>query len=204
MSIRKIAAAAGLGPTRVHAIVRDADIDSLDAALGELRSLYGWPAPEDPDGSHDDELAGRELIAQRLGDEVEWLHECTNWLAQLELGEYPPVINLRPEADHPERCDIVVDVGRVRRVLLRIAADIDELARARSVDELEQAQVDRDVRAERRRRLAESPLAFPAHGRSIRQYRQALYEFEKERWRRGEAESHPLDRDIYPPENGKY
>ena len=61
------------------------------------------------------------------------------------------------------------------------------------------AQVDRDVRAERRRRLAESPLAFPAHGRSIRQYQQALYDFEKERWRRGEADSHPFDRDIYPP-----
>ena len=89
-------------------------------------------------------------------------------------------------------------------MLLRVAADIDELARARSVDELERAHVDRDVRVERRRRLAESPLAFPAHGRGIRQYRQALYEFEKERWRRGEAESHPLDRDIYPPENGKY
>ena len=101
VSIRKIAAAAGLGPTRVHAIVRDADIDSLDAALGELRSLYGWPAPVDPDGSHDDELAGRELIAQRLGDEVEWLHDCTNWLAQLELGEYPPVINLRPKQITP-------------------------------------------------------------------------------------------------------
>jgi hypothetical protein len=109
------------------------------------------------------------------------------------------VINLRPEADHPERCNIVVDLGRVRRVLLRIAADVDELARARSVDELEHAQVDRDVRAERRRRLAESPLAFPAHGRSIRQYQQAVYDFEKERWRRGEADSHPFDRDIYPP-----
>jgi hypothetical protein len=31
--------------------------------LGELRSLYGWPAREDPEGSRDDELAGRELIA---------------------------------------------------------------------------------------------------------------------------------------------
>ena len=120
------------------------------------------------------------------------------------LGEYPPVINLRPEADHPERCNIVVDIGRVKRVLLRIAADIDELARDRSVDQLEHAQVDRDVRAERRRRLAESPLAFPTHGRNIRQYRQALYDFENERWRRGEAESHPLDRDIYPPETGTY
>ena len=118
-------------------IVRDADIDSLDAALGELRSLYGWPAPEDPDGSRDEELAGRELIAERRGDEVDWLRDCARWLAQLELGEYPPVINLRPEADHPERCNIVVDIGRVRRVLLRIAADVDELARARSVEELE-------------------------------------------------------------------
>jgi hypothetical protein len=52
--------------------------------------------------------------------------------------------------------------------------------------------------------IAESPLAFPAHGHSIRQYRQALYEFEKERWQRGEVDSHPFDRDIYPPENGKY
>ncbi len=66
VSIRKIAAAAGLGPTRVHAIVRDAELDGLDAALGELRSLYGWPAPEDPDGSREEELAGRELIAARL------------------------------------------------------------------------------------------------------------------------------------------
>jgi hypothetical protein len=42
------------------------------------------------------------------------------------------------------------------------------------------------------------------HASSVRQYRQALYDFEKERWRRGEADSHPFDRDIYPPESGKY
>ena len=204
VSLRKIAAAAGLGPTRVHAIARDADLNGLDAALGELRSLYGWPAPEDPDGSRDDELAGRELIAQRLGDEVEWLRDCARWLAQLDLGKHPPVTNLRPESDHPERCNIIIDIDRVRHVLLRIAADVDELARARSVDELEHAQVDPDVRAERRRRLAESPLAFPAHASSVRQYRQALYDFEMERWRRGEADSHPFDRNIYPPESGNY
>jgi hypothetical protein len=53
----------------------------------------------------------------------EWLRDCAGWLAQLDRGEYPPVVNnLRPEADHPERCNIVVDLGRVRRVLLRIAA----------------------------------------------------------------------------------
>lgn len=109
------------------------------------------------------------------------------------------MINLRPEPDHPDPCNIVVNVGRVRRVLLRIAADIDDLARVRSVEHLEHAQVDGDVRAERRRRPAESPLAFPAHGRSIRQYRQTSHAFEKERWRREEADSHPLDRGGYPP-----
>ena len=199
VSIRKIAQAAGLGPTRVHAIITDAQLDGLDAAVGELRSLYGWPAPEDPDGSRDEELAGRELIGERLHDEVEWLRDCARWLAQLDLGTYPPVANLRPEGDHPDRCNIVVDLGRVRRILLRIASDVDELARARTIEDLEQARVDPDQRAERRRRLAEPPLAFPAHGRSIRQWRQALYEFEKERWRRGEADSHPFDRGIYPP-----
>jgi hypothetical protein len=40
ISIRKIVDAAGLGPTRVHAITREADLDSLEAALGELRSLH--------------------------------------------------------------------------------------------------------------------------------------------------------------------
>ena len=60
------------------------------------------------------------MIAERLIDEVEWLRDCARWLAQLELGEYPPVTNLRPEADHPDRCNVVVDVRRVRRVLLRI------------------------------------------------------------------------------------
>jgi hypothetical protein len=63
------------GP-HVHAIVKDAALDGLDAALGELRSLYGWPVPEEPDGTRDEELAGRELIAERLRDEVEWLRDC--------------------------------------------------------------------------------------------------------------------------------
>jgi len=47
ISIRTLAAAAGLSPSRVHQIVTDADLDALDAALGELRAA-GWPAPEDP------------------------------------------------------------------------------------------------------------------------------------------------------------
>ena len=59
VSIRALAAAAGLSSSRVHQLVAAADLDELDAALGELRAA-GWPAPEDPDGDDDAELDGRE------------------------------------------------------------------------------------------------------------------------------------------------
>jgi hypothetical protein len=49
VSIRTLAAAAGLSPARVHQIAAAADLDGLDTALGELRAT-GWPAPEDPAG----------------------------------------------------------------------------------------------------------------------------------------------------------
>ena len=75
ISIRKLAAAAGLSPSRVHQIVAAADLDALDAALGELRAA-GWPAPEDPDSGDDTELDGRDTIADRLSDEVGWLRQC--------------------------------------------------------------------------------------------------------------------------------
>jgi hypothetical protein len=44
VSIRTLAAAVGLSSSRVHQIVAAADLDELDAALGELRAA-GWPAP---------------------------------------------------------------------------------------------------------------------------------------------------------------
>jgi hypothetical protein len=49
LSIRALAAAVRLSSSRVHQIVAAADLDELDAQLGELRAA-GWPAPEDPDG----------------------------------------------------------------------------------------------------------------------------------------------------------
>jgi hypothetical protein len=95
VSIRTLAAAAGLSSSRVHQIVAAADLDALDAALGELRAV-GWPAPEDPEGDDDAELDGRELIADRLSDEVSWLRQCADWLAHLDADSYPPAVNLRP------------------------------------------------------------------------------------------------------------
>jgi len=52
ISIRTLATAIGLLPSRVHQIVADADLDALDAALGQLRAA-GLPAPEDRDGAPD-------------------------------------------------------------------------------------------------------------------------------------------------------
>ena len=49
VSIRTLATAAGLSPARVHQITAAADLDGLDAALGELRAA-GWPARKTPAG----------------------------------------------------------------------------------------------------------------------------------------------------------
>ncbi len=89
ISIRTLATAAGLSPSRVHQIVAAPDLDALDAALGELRAA-GWPAPEDPDSGEDAELDGRDSIADRLSDEVSWLRQCADWLAHLDADSCPP------------------------------------------------------------------------------------------------------------------
>jgi hypothetical protein len=75
ISVRKIGQEAGLSPTRVHQLTTDLDLPTLEESLGALRSC-GWPAPEDPDCSDDEELAGRALVADRLDDEVGWLRQC--------------------------------------------------------------------------------------------------------------------------------
>jgi len=132
----------------VHQLVADADLAVLDAALGELRAA-GWPAPEDPDSGEHAELDGRDSIAGRLSDEVSWPRQCADWLAHLDADSYPPAVNLRPSADWPDRAVVAVDLARVRAVIDRIAADIDELARARRVEDLGTAAVLPGRRAER-------------------------------------------------------
>jgi hypothetical protein len=132
ISIRTLATAIGLSPSRVHQLVADANLGALDAALGELR-VAGCPAPEDPEGDEDTGLDGRDHLADRLSDEVDWLRQCAGWLKQLDAGGYPPAVNLRPAADWPDRAVVAVDLARVAAVIDRIAADVDELARARRV-----------------------------------------------------------------------
>ncbi len=199
VSIRKLAAAAGLSPSRVHQLVADADMDVLDAALGELRAA-GWPAPEDPDSGEDAELGGRDSIAGRLSDEVSWLRQCAGWLAHLDADSYPPAVNLRPSADWPDRAVVAVDLARarVRAVINRIAAGIDELAWARRVQDLAAAAVLPDRRAERRRRLAEPDLEFRAFctrrglpASPALQLERAWDAWQAERYQRGEIGQRP-------------
>jgi hypothetical protein len=189
VSIRTLAAAAGLSPARVHQITAAADLDELDAALGELRAA-GWPAPEDPGGDDDAELDGRDLICDRLADEVDWIRQCAGWLTHLHASEFPPAVNLRPDGDHPDRALVVADLPRVAAILQRIAADVDELARARRVADLGAAAALPDRRAERRRRVAEPGLDFREFCRrsKLPQSERSWDLFADERYRRGETD----------------
>ncbi|HJY67322.1 MAG TPA: hypothetical protein VJ254_11385 [Streptosporangiaceae bacterium] len=198
ISIRTLAAAIGLSPSRVHQLVADADLDALDAALGELRAA-GWPAPEDPGSDEDTDLDGRDHLADRLSDEVDWLRQCAGWLRQLDGGGYPPAVNLRPSADWPDRAVVAVDLARVAAVIDRIAADVDELARARRVQDLDTAAVLPGRRAERRRRLAEPDLEFRAFctrrrlpASSTPQLERAWDAWQAGRFRRGEISQWPF------------
>jgi len=190
ISIRTLASAAGLSPARVHQITTAADMDELDAALGGLRAA-GWPAPEDPGGDDDAELDGRDLICDRLLDEVGWLRQCAGWLTHLHTKGFPPAVNLRPEGDHPDRAHVAVDLPRVAAILQRVAADVDELARARRVADLGPAAAGPDRRAERRRRAAEPDLDFREYyqRKKLPHSERSWDAFAAERYRRGETET---------------
>ena len=91
---------------------------------------------------------------------------------------------------------MVIGLPRVAAVLDRIAADIDELARAQRVQDLNKAAVLPDPRAERRRRLAEPDLEFRAFctrlpASSTPQLERAWDAWQAERYQRGEISQRP-------------
>ena len=93
---------------------------------------------------------------------MSWLRQCADWLAHLDADSCPPAASLRPSAGWPDRAIVPAGLARVAAVIDRIAADVDELARARRAQDLDTAAVLPDRRAERRRRLAEPDLEFRA------------------------------------------
>ena len=56
------------------------------------------PHPEDPGGDDDAELDGRDLICDRLLDEVGWLRQCADWLIHLHTREFPRRSTCAPTA----------------------------------------------------------------------------------------------------------
>ena len=91
---------------------------------------------------------------------------------------------------------MAVDLARVAAVIDRIAADVDEFARARRVQDLTSAAVLPDPQAERRLRLAEPDLEFRAFcarkglpASSTLQLERAWDAWQAERYQRGETAS---------------
>ncbi|MGH3199669.1 MAG: hypothetical protein ACRDOH_06890 [Streptosporangiaceae bacterium] len=180
LSVRKIAEVAGLSPTRVHQLLTSPEAATWEARLDVLRT-HGWPAPEDP--PHDAPSGG--AIAERLADEAQALRDVTDWLDKLVRTGMPEVLELRLRSDHPLHYRKLASHERIVAILGRIASDIDELARARRVEDLPAEANDADPRLRIRRRLAEPPIQMPRHGSSTKQWREAVEWFIEEHHRAG-------------------
>jgi hypothetical protein len=122
LSVRPIAAATGLSPSRVHQLLTAGEAREIPIWLSRLREP-GLSAISHPGGA---QPSPTNTVQARLADELEVLRWCLDWLARLERGE-EVIVNPRPETE-VETEFVRVDRPRVRRVLARIAADLDELA----------------------------------------------------------------------------
>ena len=103
-------------------------------------------------------------LQARLADEVEVLRRCRDWLERLKRGE-EVVVNLRPETD-AETEYVWFDRPRMRRVLARIIADLEELTAYPSGTAEERALDDETRRVQHCHRLAEpDPSSKPLTAR---------------------------------------
>jgi len=93
-------------------------------------------------------------LAAALTEEVTALRQCIGWLEQAKRGE-AVVVNLRPDTE-AKREYVVFERWRILRVLERIAADLDDLARPPDVP-APLAPPGEDVGTRQRRCLAEPP-----------------------------------------------
>jgi hypothetical protein len=150
LSIRQIATATGLNRSRIHQLLKDDEGREIPMWFIDLRDR-----DHPSEGEADTEPSSSQTaVHARVAEEVEVLRWCLDWLAQLECGEMV-VVNLRPDTEDTTEF-VRFDHARVRRVLARIAADLDMLARHGPATDTERPEEPTDPRTRHRRRLAES------------------------------------------------
>lgn len=149
LSIRQIARATGVSPTRIHQLLQADEAREIPMWLSQLHDHSLAPAVQPEGAPPTSSFPGW----TRLADEVEVLRWCMVWLERLEHEDHV-VVNLRPVSEEETEC-VPFDRPRVLRVLARIAADLDALARCslESAEELADSQEERRTR--HRQRLAE-------------------------------------------------
>jgi len=150
LSIRQIARATGLSPTRVHQLLKANEAREIPVWLSQLHDDGRSPHPADREAHPS---ARQHPIQTRLAAEVEVLRWCLGWLERLEHEDHV-VVNLRPESEE-ETEFVPFDRPRVLRVCARIAADLGDLAR-RPLENTEELAAGREeLQARHRQRLAE-------------------------------------------------
>jgi hypothetical protein len=165
LSIRQIATATGLSRSRIHQLLQHPEAREIPTWLTRLRAR-----DQASNGEAATAPASPAVMQARVADEVEVLRWCIDWLAQLERGEMV-VVNLRPDTEDTTEF-VRFDHARVLRVLGRIAADLDAVARQDLATELESPAESTDPRTRHRKRLAESD--GQSRGRTAKEQREAL------------------------------
>ena len=149
LSIRQIARASGVSPTRIHQLLQTEEAREIPGWLSQLHA----PSPASAGESADEPPSPSAPDRARLADEAEVLRWCITWLERLEQADHV-VVNLRPaEAEATEF--VPFDRPWVLRVLVRIAADLDGLARSTLASATAAAAPQETPDARHRRRLAE-------------------------------------------------
>jgi len=159
LSIRQIAAATGLSPSRVHQLLGSEEAQEIPRWLGQRR------------GREADSSEGQAGFQARLAAEMTALRQCREWLELLGRGERV-IVNLRPESD-AETEYVAFDGPRVLRVLGRIIADLDKLAGLPPLAEEESKDEDVGARRVRHRKSLAEPELQPRR-LSVREERALL------------------------------
>jgi hypothetical protein len=166
LSIRQIAATTGLSRSRIHQLLQDNEAREVPTWLSQLRTR-----DKTVDSGKDAEPpAAQARMQARVAEEVEVVRWCLDWLERLERGEQV-VVNLRPDTEDVTEY-VQFDQARVRRVLARIAADLDTLTRHDPEIETARSAQGDDLRMQHRHRLAE-PEEQPRRGRTDKEQREA-------------------------------